>query len=106
MKKLLSTGFMVALLAAMLSYDGNAAAQTTSTEPDEAITARVKTAILKSGPLGAMDIRVDTQGGVVRLTGFVNTTDDIAKAAEIARLVRGVSAVKNELRVANRPSRA
>jgi osmotically-inducible protein OsmY len=42
----------------------------------------------------------------VNLSGFVRSLDDVAKAAELARGVRGVSAVRNGLRVANRPSRA
>jgi osmotically-inducible protein OsmY len=53
-----------------------------------------------------MDIQVETQSGVVSLTGFVRSLDDIVKAGELARAVSGVSAVRNSLRVADRPSRA
>jgi osmotically-inducible protein OsmY len=47
-----------------------------------------------------------TLDGVVRLTGFVRTLDDIARAGAVAKRVSGVSAVRNGLRVANRPSQA
>jgi osmotically-inducible protein OsmY len=43
---------------------------------------------------------------VVHLSGFVNSLADMAKAEQLARAVRGVSAVRNSIRVANRPSRA
>jgi osmotically-inducible protein OsmY len=42
----------------------------------------------------------------VHLRGFVNALSDVAKAESIARAVQGVSAVRNTIRVANRPSRA
>ena len=44
--------------------------------------------------------------GVVNLTGFVRTLEDIARAGAVAKQVSGVSAVRNGLRVADRPSRA
>jgi len=73
---------------------------------DASITRSVQDAILAVPALKAMDIRVETVRGIVRLTGFVNSIADIAQADRIAHGVRGVGGVRNHLRVANRPSRA
>ena len=56
--------------------------------------------------LGGMDIKVETQAGVVSLFGFVRSLDDVARVEGIARAVSGVTAIRNHLRVANRPSQA
>jgi hyperosmotically inducible protein len=71
---------------------------------DATLTERVQSAIAKDRRLA--DIEVRTHEGVVRLTGFVRTVEDIARAGELARAVRGVLGVTNGLRVANQPSRA
>src|ERR1043165_7163241 len=73
---------------------------------DAAITQRVENALAKDPFLRSQEIYVETQDGVVNLTGFVRSLDGIARAEERARGVRGVSAVRNGLRVANRPSQA
>jgi osmotically-inducible protein OsmY len=73
---------------------------------DAVISEQVKKALNKDAGLRAMDISVDVQDRVVHLRGFVNALSDVAKAESLARAVQGVSAVKNEIRVANRPSRA
>jgi osmotically-inducible protein OsmY len=78
-----------------------------SGEPaDASITRSVADAIVAEPSLRAMDIHVNTHEGIVRLTGFVRSLDDIMRAAGIARDVQGVSGVRNHLRVADRPSRA
>ncbi len=74
--------------------------------PDAAITTRVEGAFARDPFLRSMHIKVETQRGVVNLTGFVRSVEDIAKAGGLARAVSGVSAVRNGLRVQNRPSRA
>src|ERR1043165_5430033 len=79
---------------------------TEATPADAAITQRVENALAKDPFLRSQEIYVETQDGVVNLTGFVRSLDGIARAEERARGVRGVSAVRNGLRVANRPSQA
>ena len=79
---------------------------TEATPADAAITQRVENALAKDPFLRSQEIYVETQDGVVNLTGFVRSLDGIARAEELARGVRGVSAVRNGLRVANRPSQA
>jgi hyperosmotically inducible protein len=66
---------------------------------DAGITAGVKAALLGDASLKASEIDVDTDQGVVRLSGFVSSADDVAAAAAAARTVRGVRSVRNELRL-------
>jgi osmotically-inducible protein OsmY len=40
---------------------------------------------------------VETYKGVVQLSGFVNSAETSARAAEVARSVNGVTGVKNSL---------
>ena len=94
---------IVALLAAC-SLALTALAQD---EPGERADASITRSVQDAVPaLKAMDIRVETLRGIVRLTGFVNSIADIAQADRIARRVQGVGGVRNDLRVSNRPSRA
>ena len=83
-----------------------AGAQTKSPSPDASITQRVQNAFAADEALKTMEIHVETQDAVVNLSGFVRSLDHIDRAGEIARGVSGVAAVRNGLRVANRPSRA
>ena len=70
---------------------------------DAGLTARVKTALAKGEGVGrAAEINVTTFRGEVQLSGFLENADQIRRAGEIARSVPGVSAVRNDLRVAPR----
>lgn len=73
---------------------------------DAVIGQMVRTAINNDRALRTMDITIDVQDRVVRLGGFVNSMADLAKAEELARGIEGVTAVRNAIRVTNRPSRA
>ena len=66
---------------------------------DSVITTKVKAAVLNEPTLKSSEINVETFKGVVQLSGFVNSKEDIAKAAEVARGVKGVSSVKNDMLV-------
>jgi len=66
---------------------------------DAAITAGVKAAIVGEPSLKVSDIDVDTDNGVVQLSGFVSSADSVATAASVARTVKGVKSVKNDLRL-------
>lgn len=66
---------------------------------DAAITAKVKAAIVADPRLKATEINVETQRGVVQLSGFVSSADDVASAASAARTVKGVQSVRNDLRL-------
>jgi osmotically-inducible protein OsmY len=98
--------WIVALLAA-LGFALTALAQDAPGErADASITRSVERAIFAVPALKAMDIRVETRRGIVRLTGFVGAFPDIVQVDWIVRQVDGVSGIRNNLRVANRPARA
>ena len=66
---------------------------------DTVVTGKVKAAIFNEPTLKTTEINVETFKGVVQLSGFVAQPADIAKAGEVARSVKGVSSVKNDIRV-------
>ncbi|MFA9218261.1 MAG: BON domain-containing protein [Sphingomonadaceae bacterium] len=66
---------------------------------DSVITTKVKASIFNEPTLKATEINVETYKGTVQLSGFVAQPQDIAKASEIARGVKGVTAVKNDIHV-------
>ena len=102
----IGAGILALLLAAGPLAGGFAQAQDKPPVADTAITQRVERALQKDRTLGSMHIRVETSEGVVNLTGFVRSMEDIARAGELVRAVPGVTTIRNDLRVANRPSRA
>ena len=69
---------------------------------DTVITAKVKAAVLKEPTLKSAEVNVETFKGVVQLSGFVSDVGDVPKAAEVARGVKGVTSVKNDLRIKGR----
>lgn len=66
---------------------------------DKVITTKVKAAVIKEPSLKSYEINVETYKGVVQLSGFVNSEEDIQKAVEVARSVKGVTSVKNDMRL-------
>jgi len=65
---------------------------------DTVITSKVKAAIFADESLKSSEINVETFKGVVQLSGFVTSQTDIARAVEVARTVKGVTSVKNDMR--------
>lgn len=65
---------------------------------DSAITAKVKSAFVGDKKVSALDIQVVTFKGVVQLSGFVSSQQEIGRAVELARNVPGVKSVKNDIR--------
>ena len=53
--------------------------------------------------LKSAEINVETFKGVVQLSGFVSSRADINKAVEVARSVKGVASVKNDMRLKGQP---
>jgi osmotically-inducible protein OsmY len=66
---------------------------------DATITTGVKAAVAADRQLQAGEIDVETREGIVRLSGFVSSADDVAAAAAVARTVKGVKSVRNDLRL-------
>jgi hypothetical protein len=97
--------FAPALIAAFMLTTVVGCASTTKQEStaeyvgDSAITAKVKSAILLEPGLKSAEINVETFKGVVQLSGFVRSQENIATAISVARGVSGVQSVKNDMRL-------
>lgn len=66
---------------------------------DAAITSKVKSGLAADKDLSALSINVDTHEGVVTLRGTAPTVAARSRAGEIARHVKDVRAVENQLQV-------
>ncbi len=66
---------------------------------DGLITTQVKAKLIADSRTEAYKINVETKGGVVQLTGFVDSTNDKQVAGEVARTVNGVTNVDNDLEI-------
>jgi osmotically-inducible protein OsmY len=96
----------LALLAALmivgpLAGCGSTASLLSSnvTVDDSTIATEVKRAIKRSTELASADIDVATREGIVQLSGYVSSAENVAAAAAVARTVKGVKSVRNDLRL-------
>jgi len=64
---------------------------------DSVITTKVKSLLAADDFLKSFQIDVETFKGTVQLSGFVGSQQAVDKAGEIARSVKGVTSVKNDL---------
>jgi osmotically-inducible protein OsmY len=64
---------------------------------DSVITTKVKSLLAADDFLKSFQIGVETFKGTVQLSGFVGSQKAVDKAGEIARSVKGVTSVKNDL---------
>lgn len=69
---------------------------------DATITTKVKEAYVADKSISATQINVETMQGVVQLSGFVDSTGTEQHAVDIARNVRGVKSVKDDIIVRSR----
>jgi osmotically-inducible protein OsmY len=77
----------------------DATATTRVAAADTAITTKVKASLVKEPDLGSLGIHVETEKGVVMLSGFVNSKAEADKAVKVAKGVEGVSSVKSAIQV-------
>lgn len=68
---------------------------------DGIITGKVKTALVADSEVKGLMIDVDTNRGIVTLSGQVESKAQLEKATSIARQTEGVSSVNNQLSVKN-----
>jgi osmotically-inducible protein OsmY len=106
--KYISTIILAGMLTAMLGCASTSSKDDASTSKkestgeyldDSVITTKVKAAVLNEPTLKSFEIKVVTYKGVVQLSGFVSSEANIEKAVEVARGVKGVSSVKNDMRL-------
>jgi len=64
---------------------------------DSVITTKIKSQLAKDDFLKSFRISVETYKGAVQLSGRVNTQAAVDKAGQIARSVKGVQSVTNDL---------
>ncbi len=93
----------IATTAALLTMTGCAVTRNQSTVgeyiDDTAITTSVKARFVENKSVDASSISVETLNGTVLLSGFAKNVTEKATAESIARGVKGVKSVKNEITV-------
>jgi hypothetical protein len=91
--------FVLLVLIATFSACGSTSKQTSPGEyvDDSVITTKVKSLLAEDDFLKSFQIGVETRKGIVQLSGFVNSKQAVDKAGQIARGVKGVTSVKNDL---------
>ncbi|MGJ7914526.1 BON domain-containing protein [Massilia sp. LXY-6] len=77
----------------------DAAGKTRLAASDTAITTKVKAGLVKEPDLESLGIHVETEKGVVMLSGFVNSKAEADKAVKVAKGVDGVTTVKSAIKV-------
>jgi osmotically-inducible protein OsmY len=98
--KIASTLIAALMLTAVVGCASTAKQESTGEYvSDTAITTAVKAAILTEPSLKVNEINVETFKGAVQLSGFVRSQDNIATAVRVARGVKGVTSVKNDMRL-------
>lgn len=101
--KYISTLILAVMLATVLGCASTSKHEGTGEYFDDSvITTKVKAAVYNEPTLKSAEINVETFKGVVQLSGFVNSQSDINRAVEVARGVKGVTSVKDDMRVKSR----
>ena len=96
----LTTLLAIAFMAMALGCASTAKQEGTGEYIDDTVvTAKVKAAIFNEPTLKSAEIKVETFKGVVQLSGFVNSREDVNKAVAVARQIPGVTSVKNDMRL-------
>ena len=97
MKKAISRVAFAA--AVVLSLGGCATADSIGNWGSDAwVTTKVKTNITNQvGMTAGTQVNVETSGGVVQLSGFASSQDEINKAVAAAQKTEGVKSVRNNI---------
>jgi len=100
LQRLLKFLVCIGLIAAFLGCAATRTSQSTGDYVDDTvITTKVKAAIFEDPDLKSLQIGVESRNGIVQLSGFVDSAQKVNKAGELARGVKGVKSVKNDLLV-------
>lgn len=93
--------YTAVILSLVFSLQGCAVIQGKSTPPqyasDAAATTAIKAKLLQSDITSAPNIHVETQNGVVQMSGFVSTRGQVQEAQQLALTTNGVKQVINDL---------
>ena len=91
------------VLASLVTALAGCAGATYDTHDDLTVSTHVKIAFLDDVRLGAFRLDASTLHGVVTLSGTVPSQGDVDRAIAVASKVRGVKAVKSDLKIASSP---
>ena len=98
--KRLSALFFAVVLASALGCAGSATQESTGEYiTDSWITTKVKASLAEDPQVKATEVNVETFKGVVQLSGFVSSTAAMQQAVRIANGIKGVTSVKNDMRI-------
>ena len=98
--KRLSAVLLAIVLVSALGCAGSATQESTGEFiTDSWITTKVKASLAEDRQVKATEVNVETFKGVVQLSGFVGTRAEMSQAVRIATGIRGVTSVKNDIRI-------
>ncbi len=94
------TLFLAAMMVAVAGCAGTATQESTGEYvTDTWITTKVKTVLVDSPVVKATEVNVETFKGAVQLSGFVSSQTAMNEAVRLARGIKGVTSVKNDMRI-------
>lgn len=97
-KQRLLTGLSIILATTLISCASSTTSESTGQYLDDSvITTRVKSSLVGAKDVKSGHISVKTFKGVVQLSGFVDSPDQVLKAGQVASKVPGVVRVENDL---------
>lgn len=100
---MISRTLSIVLAAALIAVSGCAVTRGQETVggyvDDTAITTSVKARFVDNKAVDASSIHVETLNGTVMLSGFAKSGTEKSAAESIARAVKGVTSVRNEITV-------
>ena len=89
---------LLVLIAAFAACDSRSKQESAGEYVDDSvITTKVKSLLAADDFLNSFQISVETNKGIVQLSGTVASQNAVDKATEIAKGVKGVKSVRNDL---------
>ena len=90
---------LIAIAAVAVGFSAYAEDRSKHETFNAGLSTKVKAALAADVGLKTLKIDVDTKGNTVTLKGVVDSADTKRRVEEVARKVKGVDGVKNELKV-------
>jgi osmotically-inducible protein OsmY len=98
--KRLSVFLLAIVFVSALGCAGSATKESTGEYvTDSWITTKVKAALVEDSQVKATEVNVETFKGVVQLSGFVSSNAAMQQAVRLARGIKGVTSVRNDMRI-------
>lgn len=98
--KRFSAILLALVVASVLGCAGTSKQESTGEYFDDTwITTKVKAALIEDPVVKATEVNVETFKGTVQLSGFVSSNAAMQQAVKVARSVKGVTSVKNDMQI-------